>query len=208
MDANAIILGGYVVTAAAALGCVALPGAGLTGRLLCGGTGLAVGGATAMAYLAHRAPLTHPTVMVVPAALLAYIIVTVFRRKAEEHAELFTTAHRPARGPAVAAGPALTERRGPGRPVLPGEYGGVPINHQPPPHDPWAALYASVERELLRDSAGRHRPSASATPTQPLPPVGRQHPTAYAARQAAYAARQAEFTAWQTVVDAERPGPG
>ncbi|MBT8228517.1 MAG: hypothetical protein HKP61_09595, partial [Dactylosporangium sp.] len=96
---------------------------------------------------------------------------------------------------------------------------------------PWAALYASAEREALRADGGRHRPPArvrtagrhsydTLTPATYIPVQAR--PSGYAATQAACGARQAEatalqttyadveadFEAWQAQCASARPGPG
>jgi hypothetical protein len=215
MDANDYILAVYVISGTLALGCACLPGAGPLGRLLNTVVGLGLVLWTASAYLRHTWYSTNPAIFAVPLLLLLYAAVTLLRLREPSEVVHFSAEHHAALAAAALA--RRSELRATDRRAAPGEYADVPINQTPPAHDPWAALYASAEREIRDGDAGRHRPAVTAycanmptayTAAMPaaytaaMPAVAQ---TRYAARQAATAtqqitlvARQAEYATWQT----------
>jgi len=207
MDANDYILAVYVISGTLALGCACLPGAGPVGRLLNTVVGLGLITWTASAYLRHTWYSTSPATFAVPLLLLLYAAVTLVRLREQSEVVHFSAEHHAALAAAAVA--RRSELRATGRRAAPGEYSDVPINQTPPAHDPWAALYASAEREILDGDAGRHRPTVStystnmpAAYTAVMPALARTRyiarQTATAAQQTAFVARQAEYTTWQT----------
>ncbi|MBN1172545.1 MAG: hypothetical protein JXA67_10275 [Micromonosporaceae bacterium] len=196
MGATDYILAVYAVSGTLALGCSLLPGAGLVGRLVNIMAGIGLLGWTANVYLRDGWFIDTPVVLVVPLALVAYAAVTmVSLQRHAEHEPCLARVGRQAMAP-----PATQNRRGPGRRTLPGEYSSTPINHAPPPHDPWAALYASTEREQMR---GHARPSPSPDPAMTAVAYGARHAdhgarrAEYEALRSTYANAQAEYEAWQ-----------
>ncbi len=189
MGANDYILIVDIASAVLAFGCAVIPGTRPLGRFLCVAAGLGLIGLPASGYLVAGIPQLSPAVLVVPALLLVYAVVTLRRHllRGTCYPDGALTEPPP---PAPVA---RDRRRRSDRRVLPGEYGHVPVDNVPPPHDPWAALYGSFEREVLRGNAGRHREAAGNT----APPADYARQAAFAAMQA-YAGRR--ITAWDTQV--------
>jgi hypothetical protein len=147
----------YAVSGTLALGCAFLPGAGPVGRCANILTSMLLLLWTANIYLRNGWYCAHPAMLLIPATMVGYAMVTMQRQHRKEQAEWFSPAYQVDEQTYRFAD---ADRRSPGRRPLPGEYDSTPVNEAPPPHDPWAALYASAERELMRGGVGRHRPNS------------------------------------------------
>lgn len=158
MSANDYLLALYAVSGAIAIACALLPGASGNARVVCTVSGLGLIGWAAYAYYYNGWYLSSPVIVAVPLLLLLHGLLTLRRYLDAEPRQATAEPQVPladldpipsGNQPFDDSGRLIERRRGPRR-TLPGEFGSTPINQPPAAHDPWAALYASTERQSMR----------------------------------------------------------